>query len=125
MGDLSQAAVIDKSILDSIRDMQDEDDPFLLQEMITLYLGTAEKSLHELRAEDATDDADALKKIAHSLKGSSATIGAARVAACCRVIENMGAKGELERFPIILKMLELEFKLLEEALALELPGKAA
>lgn len=120
-----QSSAVDPKVLDTIRAMQDDDDPNLLSEMITLYLATSDKALEFFRGPDVINNADELRKVAHSLKGSSASIGATRLAACCLVVENLCKQEQLQRYSTIQQQLEKEYAEVYACLSMELQGKAA
>ncbi|MDQ3742775.1 MAG: Hpt domain-containing protein [Acidobacteriota bacterium] len=79
---------VDASVLADLEEMQEEGEPNLVAELIGLYLGDAPRKLASMREAVAGGDAALLRRAAHSLKGSSASLGAFGVAALC---------GELER----------------------------
>lgn len=62
-------------------------DPAFLGGIVNQYLNQAASQLAELRAAAARCDAPALKAVAHGLKGTSATLGARRVASACGALE--------------------------------------
>jgi HPt (histidine-containing phosphotransfer) domain-containing protein len=49
--------------------------------------------VHALRAAHEVQDASALQKVAHKLKGSAATLGASEIAAHCLDLEMLGKSG--------------------------------
>ena len=67
------------------------------------------------------DDARAVERIAHSLKGSSGNMGAMRVAAVYSEIEKVGGSGDLTRAPELIERLEEAFDRTRRALNAELP----
>src|SRR6266498_1426123 len=75
--DNEQAAIepIDKTVLEFLAEAQDEDEPDLIVELIDLYLDDAPKLVGEIRRAAKGGDANAIKRAAHALKGSSGSIG--------------------------------------------------
>ncbi len=116
---------VDPEVLDSIRAMQDDDDPNLLGEMIEMYLSTAEGAVDSMMLENCKADLQSMSRTAHSLKGSSASIGAKRLAACCLVIEQICKNDTPERLPTILGQLEKEYLAVKEYLTRQIGDKAA
>jgi two-component system sensor histidine kinase/response regulator len=65
-------------------------------------------------------DAAALHRTAHSLKSSSATLGALRLSALCKEVEALGRANALEGITTLWGKLEAEHVLVQEALTAEL-----
>jgi HPt (histidine-containing phosphotransfer) domain-containing protein len=78
---------VDASVLADLEEMQEEGEPNLVAELIGLYLGDAPRKLASMREAEAGGDAASLRRAAHSLKGSSASLGAFGVAALCGELE--------------------------------------
>jgi signal transduction histidine kinase/CheY-like chemotaxis protein len=121
----SSAAPIDQSVLDIIRDMEDEDDPHMLAEIIGLYLGKASELLQALQTAVANKDAEALRIAAHTLKSSSANVGARMLADLCRELEEAGRSGSLDNSATKLSLLFDEYGRVDAALSEEIKGNAA
>jgi HPt (histidine-containing phosphotransfer) domain-containing protein len=86
-GDAAPDAV-DLEMLRGFEGIQAEGEPDLVVELIDLFLEDAPRKLASMLEAAAGADVGALARAAHSLKGSSASLGANGVAALC---------GELER----------------------------
>ena len=84
--DASREAV-DLEALAGLEEMQDEGEPSLVVELIDLYLEESPRQLASMLGAAAGADAAAIRRAAHSLKGSSASLGALGVAALCEEIE--------------------------------------
>jgi HPt (histidine-containing phosphotransfer) domain-containing protein len=84
---------VDASVLADLEEMQEEGEPDLVAELIGLYLRDAPRKLASMREAEAGGDAASLRRAAHSLKGSSASLGAFGVAALCGELEL--ARGEV------------------------------
>ena len=78
---------VDASVLADLEEMQEEGEPDLVAELIGLYLRDAPHKLASMREAEAGGDAASLRRAAHSLKGSSASLGAFGVAALCGELE--------------------------------------
>ncbi|MCR8921661.1 Hpt domain-containing protein [Dasania sp. GY-MA-18] len=61
-------------------------------------------------------DADAIRRAAHSLKGSASNMGALSLADLCRRLESMGAESKLEETHDLLEQVRKEYSLVREAL---------
>ncbi len=68
-------------------------DPAFLPGLIEDYVEQAGSRLAALRAGSSSGDLEAVRSAAHALKGTSATLGASRVAAACDRIERTADEG--------------------------------
>lgn len=80
---------VDLTTLASLEDAQAEGEPDLINELIDLYLEDVADKMAVMREAIAKSDEAALKSAAHSLRGSSASLGAWRMASVCKEIERM------------------------------------
>ena len=64
----------------------------------------------------ASGDRQSLELAAHSLKGSSSTMGAVRLAALCASLEEAGHTGALERAATLAERLDTELDLVQREL---------
>ena len=67
-----------------------------VDELIDTYIDDATVQLEAMRAAAAAGDVDAMIRPAHSLKSSSANVGATVVAEACRTLEADGRAGVIE-----------------------------
>lgn len=65
------------------------DDPTFVPKIIELFLDDLAERLEGLRVAAATRDGNAIKRIAHALKGSCGHFGANQLAALCRALEQI------------------------------------
>lgn len=72
------------------------DDPEFVRELLETYLAETPEQLDAISAAIAADDAATLVRPAHTLKSSSATMGAMRLSALARELEMAGRSGALE-----------------------------
>jgi len=89
---LSDVPSIDAQILQNLREYDDEDDPFV-DILIETYLNEAPQHLDGIRVAVQSQDAKLLKESAHTLKSSSAQLGAMQFSQLCKEIEYMGRAG--------------------------------
>jgi two-component system, sensor histidine kinase and response regulator len=112
--------VIDYQTLVSIRAIQRPGKPDVLNRAITLYLDTAPKLLTSLRVGIQGHDAISVHRAAHSLKSSSASLGALELAALCQDLETMGRTQRLDHAAVLLDQLETAYTAVQGLLNVEL-----
>jgi PAS domain S-box-containing protein len=78
---------LDERSLANIRALQRPGAENVLDKVIELYLGNSTALIEKLEHAIATGDASAVRDAAHSLKSSSANLGAQRLADICKTIE--------------------------------------
>jgi HPt (histidine-containing phosphotransfer) domain-containing protein len=86
--------LIDASVIQGLRELGGEDDPGLLVELIDLYLSDAPQRMGEIRQALSTNDWKLLERAAHTLKSSSANIGARELSAICKELEAKARAGD-------------------------------
>ncbi|MGB3534556.1 MAG: response regulator [Microcoleaceae cyanobacterium] len=80
---------INLEVLETLREYDDEDDPFV-DMLIETYLGEAPQHLEAIRQSLTDQNAKQLKEAAHTLKSSSAQLGAMTFSQFCKTLEAMG-----------------------------------
>jgi len=111
---------IDFAVLDSFRDLQQEGEPDLVIELMSLYLKDTRARLTELRTEFERHDEQELLRVAHSIKGGSANLGVYGMAELCGQFEETLQSGASIETEPLLRRLEEEFARVVEAFAVEL-----
>ena len=81
---------IDFHVWHNLRELDDEEDPDFLGELIKIYLLDAPQHLETIKEAIFLGDADSLKLASHTLKSSSANLGAVSFSAVCKELEYMG-----------------------------------
>jgi HPt (histidine-containing phosphotransfer) domain-containing protein len=87
---------IDRSVLASLRELQDEGEPDIVVEVAGLFVKHAPEKLLAIEKAAGNGDAKGMQIAAHSLKSSSAYVGAMRLSAMCKELEQAGRSGVLE-----------------------------
>lgn len=95
MDSSTQVEVVDDSVLESYRGLQEEGEPDLVTELIDIFLDDLPSRLAAIRSAVDLGDPKAIRLAAHSLKGGAASIGAARLAALSAALEAQGRSGEV------------------------------
>ena len=111
---------IDPRAWESIRSLQRPGRPDMLCKVIDKYLSSSRQLLDTMRAAVPQGDAGVLHRTAHSLKSSSATLGALRLAALCKEVEAMGRTNMLNGMPALWEKIESEYAVVQDALMDEL-----
>jgi HPt (histidine-containing phosphotransfer) domain-containing protein len=113
------ASALDRAALDAIRALDEGGAAGLLQQVVQVYLESVPPLIAELRRAGAAGDAAAVRDAAHSLKSSSANLGAARLAEMCRAVEHAARAGRLGGNLPSADEIEGEFQALRPALERE------
>jgi len=97
---------------DRIRELQElaGGDAALLQELVELFLRSAPELLGQMRHAAEDEDAAALRRAAHILKGSSGQMGALRMQELCGIIESLAGTGSLVGVALLLTELSVAFE---------------
>jgi two-component system, sensor histidine kinase and response regulator len=117
--DASALDAVDLAALEGFAGMQAEGEPDLIVELIDLYLEDAPRKVVSMLRAVAEADGEAMKRAAHGLKGSSASLGACRVAALCGELERGGGDDSFERAGALLARLGQELERARQAFAAE------
>ncbi len=117
--DAAVDAAIDRAVLDGLRELQDADDPDLVDAVIGIFLGDTPRRLAALRAALARGDAGAVVREAHTLKGSCGNLGARPMAERASTLEALARAGKLVPVPALLDGLDAEFDRVRVALDAE------
>jgi|SRR5215213_8470580 len=100
---------VDLVVLLSLAEAQVEGEPDLVVELIDLYAEDTPRRLAAIRSAWAARDLAALRRAAHGLKGSSASLGARQVEILCEKLERLSGKELLQGGEMLLTRLEREF----------------
>jgi HPt (histidine-containing phosphotransfer) domain-containing protein len=114
------AESIDQRVLDGIRTLQHPGKPNILVKAIALYLDTTPKTMDSIRTAVEQRDPERLHKAAHSLKSSSANLGARLLAGLCKELETMGRTQALENVQNVMAKVDGEYAAVRDALSAEL-----
>jgi len=116
------AAALDPNALASIRALHREGGPDILGKAVGTYLATSPTLLQGLKEAVAAGDSTGVQKAAHTLKSSSATLGAQSLADLCKTMEALGRTQSMGETPQLLTRIETEFLAAREALAALMQG---
>jgi len=117
MSELDSSPRLDNETLSDLKDIMEEDFPVLLE----TYLADAIVRLDCIDAAVCEKNSDNLRESAHSFKGSSSNIGAARLALLSSNVEVLAKESQVEQAVPLVAQLHSEYEavklLLEQELA--------
>jgi CheY-like chemotaxis protein len=112
---------VDLSVLVGLRELQVEGEPDILNELIELFLKEVPSELEALREAADRGDIENVERITHTLKGSSANMGAVRMEALCTELEDAVRSKDIAAAAVRISRLQEEFghvrAVLEEVLS--------
>jgi HPt (histidine-containing phosphotransfer) domain-containing protein len=112
---MADANPIDSHALEAMLEMVGGDTAFLA-EMIDTYLADSPQLLDDLGRAVAAEDAELLRRVAHSLKSNSEGFGAMALAAIARRLEELGKAKALEGAAALLAEATAEYERVQAAL---------
>jgi two-component system sensor histidine kinase/response regulator len=115
LGALTQEA-INRHALDSIRALSASNGDALLDRVLQAYLDDTPTHLRALGQAIANGNTAHMRKTAHSLKSSSANIGADALAQRCRDMEQLGRNDTTAGAAVLLAEMERSFQAVRQAL---------
>jgi PAS domain S-box-containing protein len=102
-------AALDPEVVEQLRLLSDAGQPSVLAEIIQLFLEDTPERMRALREAVLAEDTAARCEIAHSLKGSSANLGARIMVLLCRQFEALDPGTALPEVTRTLERLEREY----------------
>lgn len=109
---------VDMTVLLSFAELQQDNEVDLVGELIDLYLHDAPLQIAAIQNAVASADPRSLQHAAHSLRGSSGTLGVLQLASVCEELEYL--TNDEPGITAALHRLEVEFVRVQEALISEL-----
>lgn len=104
---------IDQDNLDMLREVIEDD----LKEILQSFIDIAPQAIHDIKNAIQADNAADLRLHAHTLKGSSANIGATKLPGLALVLEEAGKAGNTQGLDSALAAMELETQAVLDYLA--------
>ena len=114
---------LDRSVLDSLKELQEDGDPDIIEEVGGLFLKHSPDKIAAIKKATASGDAKGLQIASHSLKSSSAYVGAMRLSAMSKNLEDMARSGSLEGASQKASVLEAEYERVKTALEAEISAR--
>jgi HPt (histidine-containing phosphotransfer) domain-containing protein len=122
VGTAHMEAPIDREVLARLRGLQGEDEPDIVAELAGTFLEDACSRLKAVEVALQKDDAPAVERVAHTLKGGSGRMGARGMFDLCAQLEDVGASGHLSQGFELLGRIREELERLARALEAEVSG---
>ena len=113
---------IDYKALEQIYALQRNGASGLLNKVITIFLRDAPERIKTIRDAVMSGDASVVQRAAHSLKSSSANVGAQHLSSLCKEIESMGRANTITHAAELLSQVETEYVAVEAALREKFQG---
>jgi CheY-like chemotaxis protein/HPt (histidine-containing phosphotransfer) domain-containing protein len=113
------ADVIDRQVLEQLRKVVTNGKPELLERVVKLYLTESPKLVQKMKQAAGAADTGAIASSAHSLKSSSANVGAMALSRYCADIEACARRAQTEEARRLLERIEAEHGSVQTALAAE------
>lgn len=110
---------VDISVLCSFDEGHADGDPDLVVELIDLYLDDVPQKLKAMRAALPLRDSQSIRNVAHSLKGSSSSLGAYHMATLCNELESGANDQSSPDINTLLTGVEQEFERVHMAFSAE------
>jgi CheY-like chemotaxis protein len=110
---------LDPTVLAELREFQAEGESDIVQELAEAFQFETPPLLEALHVAVREQQAEALKRAAHNLKGSSYNLGARTMATLSSELESLGKQGTVEGAAELVTQLEQEYQRVCQALAAE------
>ena len=99
---------VDATVLDALTARLGHRAPELRARLLDTWQSETDRRLDELATAAAEADADAVQRVAHTLKSGSASLGALRLAEHCARVEAQLRAGEVLDLAVVVAQLEAE-----------------
>ncbi len=107
---------IDTSVLDAYRDFMEEEAEEFIQDILSEFYANARELLKKLEMLPKAEDMREFLRAAHTLKSTSATVGATHLSELAAKIEELGKNDNLDDVPALLAQLPDVYKNAENQL---------
>ncbi len=111
--------VLDRAQFDHLCELQGDDDPDFIFDLIDLFEIEMPRRIGEMRVATTAGDCRTLAQVAHTVKGAAANFGARVMQRTCQQIETLARAGKLAEVESVLSNLEGEHASLVKVLELQ------
>jgi HPt (histidine-containing phosphotransfer) domain-containing protein len=84
--------IIDIDVLNELKEIMEDD----FDELISIFISDGQVQIDNLKKAIDSSNVDDARRIAHTLKGSSANLGVLDLSETCKQLEHKAAEGSLE-----------------------------
>ncbi|MFQ5469651.1 MAG: Hpt domain-containing protein [Gammaproteobacteria bacterium] len=109
---MSGGGNLDKQILNSLREIMGDE----FDDLVETFIVNTESMLDQISASIKEGDSQVVTRLAHSIKSSSANVGALRVSEQAALIEELASADKLYEISNTLQNIESEFNAVRAAL---------
>lgn len=92
--DFSGVQLVENNAIQRLMEIARQSDPGFVHQVMELFLKQAPGSIQEITSGAASGDLEKVWKAAHKLKGTSLQMGASRLGAICKALEESGRSGD-------------------------------
>ena len=117
LGPPAANGILDLEVLKTFERVKSDDGSDIVIELIDLYLSSSPQRIQEIRNAAVIKEGPLLSRIAHTLKGSSSTLGLRRITRLCQQLED--AEVDSDSLNDLVESLESEFVEARQALTAE------
>ena len=115
-------SVLDQAALDQLLDLEQSVGPGLVASAIEVFVESSSELLAKAEEALRDEDAESLAGVAHTLKSSSAQLGALNLSALCKELETRGRTGSIHGCAEFVTRISAELQEVHEALMVEALG---
>ncbi|MFT7667562.1 MAG: HPt (histidine-containing phosphotransfer) domain-containing protein [Planctomycetota bacterium] len=90
--------VLDFDVIEGLRELGGEDDPGLVLELIEMFLDDAPNHLDDMMMSMKSSNAELMQRSVHTLKSSSANMGAIRLPQICNEMEQLAQNADINGY---------------------------
>lgn len=103
-----RSEVLDEAALDKLRSLDPSGRAGILHRVLRTYEGSLQKLMLQFEDAAASWDIQGLRHVAHTLRSSSASVGALSFSARCGEVETLIREGHADRLPAALEAMRSE-----------------
>lgn len=100
--------VLDEAALDKLRSLDPSGRAGIVHRVLRTYEGSLQKLMLQFEQAAASWDIQGLRHVAHTLRSSSASVGALRFSVHCGEVETLIREGHADRLPAALEAMRAE-----------------
>ena|GEM_PF-369562 len=106
---MADVPVIDLQAIENLRSLNPGDNDEFLREIVGIFLEDTPQRIAELEQSLAANDTSKFTRAAHSIKGSSANLGASALRAVAETVEHLSRKEPLSTIAPLVESIKTEF----------------